>query len=125
MNTVNDLSISKLNLYVYKSKIQIDISNIIMLEAQVNYTIIYLKNGKKMMVSKTLKSFEELLLNYRFYRIHRAFLINSEHLQAYDSTLGQARLTNDYTVSTSRRKKEFFEKQMNRASLTSIKALIS
>jgi two-component system LytT family response regulator len=115
MNTINDLSVSNFNLFLYKSKIQIDISSIIMLEAQVNYTTIYLKNGKKIMVSKTLKSFEELLLNYRFYRIHRAFLINYEHLQAYDSALGQARLTNNYTVSTSRRKKEFFEKQMNRA----------
>ena len=107
MNTITDINntIRILDLYL--------IANIIMFEAHINYTTIHLKNGKKIMVSKTLKSFEELLLNHHFYRIHRAFLINSQHLQAYDSTLGQARLTNNYTVSTSRRKKEVFEKQMN------------
>jgi two-component system LytT family response regulator len=115
MNTITDINntIRIFDLYLYKNKLKIEIANIIMFEAHINYTTIHLKNGKKIMISKTLKSFEELLLNHHFYRIHRAFLINSEHLQAYDSVLGQARLTNNYTVSTSRRKKDFFEKQMN------------
>lgn len=121
MNTLNNLSISTkaFDLYLYKSRLKIEIADIIMFEAHINYTTIHLMNGKKIMVSKTLKSFEKLLLNHHFYRIHRAFLINSQHLQAYDSTLGQARLTNNYTVSTSRRKKEVFEKQMNRVWLKS------
>lgn len=121
MNTLNNLSISTkaFDLYLYKSRLKIEIADIIMFEAHINYTTIHLMNGKKIMVSKTLKSFEELLFNHHFYRIHRAFLINSQHLQAYDSTLGQARLTNNYTVSTSRRKKEVFEKQMNRVWLKS------
>lgn len=115
MNTITDINntIRILDLYLYKNKLKIEIANIIMFEAHINYTTIHLKDGKKIMVSKTLKSFEGLLLNHHFYRIHRAFLINAEHLQAYDSVLGQARLTNDYTVSMSRRKKDIFEKQMN------------
>jgi DNA-binding LytR/AlgR family response regulator len=105
-------SIRNNNLYFLRQKTPINISNIILLEAKVNYTNIYLKNGKKVMLAKTLKSFEELLLNHQFCRIHRAFLINSNHLQAYNSDLGEAILTNNHRVSASRRRKEFFENQM-------------
>jgi DNA-binding LytR/AlgR family response regulator len=99
-------------LYFLRQKTPIHISNIILLEAKINYTNIYLKNGKKIMLAKTLKSFEELLFNHHFYRIHRAFLINGNHLQAYDAELGEVILTNNHRVVTSRRKRELFETQM-------------
>lgn len=114
MNTTNFHfeSIRNNQLYFLRQKTPIHISNIILLEAKVNYTNIYLKNGTKIMLAKTLKSFEVLLLNHNFYRIHRAFLINSNHLQAYDFDLGEAILTNNLRVAASRRKKESFENQM-------------
>jgi DNA-binding LytR/AlgR family response regulator len=101
-------------LYVFKQKFPIHLSNIILLEAKVNYTLIYLKEGKKIMVAKTLKSLEEILAEHNFLRIHRAFLINGRHLQGYDKSLGLVSLTNNYKVSTSRRKKELFEERMNK-----------
>ena len=61
------------------------------------------------MLAKTLKSFEDLLLNHHFYRIHRAFLINGNHLQSYDSDSGEVLLTNNHRAITSRRKKLSFE----------------
>ena len=114
MNTSNFHfeSIQNNHLYFLRQKTPIHISNIILLEAKVNYTNIYLKNGKKVMLAKTLKSFEDLLLNHHFYRIHRAFLINGNHLQAYDSDLGEVILTNNHRVTTSRRRKELFENQI-------------
>ena len=100
-------------LYLFKEKVRIQHSSIILLEAKGNYTIIHLKNGETMMIAKTLKSLEEKLDNHHFYRIHRTFLINSNHLMNYNASLGEVLLTDNHIVTTSRRKKDTFEKQLN------------
>ena len=100
-------------LYLFKEKVRIHHSNIILLEAKGNYTILHLKNEKKMMIAKTLKSLEENLANHHFYRIHRAFLINSSCIMNYNASLGEVLLTDNHVVSTSRRKKDTFERQLN------------
>ncbi len=100
-------------LYLFKEKVRIQHSSIILLEAKGNYTLIHLKNKKKMMIAKTLKSLEENLNNNQFYRIHRTFLINRTHLMSYNASLGEVLLTDNHIVNTSRRKKYTFEKQLN------------
>ncbi|MCB9295177.1 MAG: response regulator transcription factor [Lewinellaceae bacterium] len=37
-----------------------------------NYTMIYLKDGRKKLISRTLKDFEELLTEFGFYRTHHS-----------------------------------------------------
>jgi two-component system, LytTR family, response regulator len=96
-------------LYLFKQKLPIHLSNIIFLEAQVNYTNLYLKSGKLVVVAKTLKSLEMLLSPHKFHRIHRAYLINGSHLQDYNGLLGEVTLTNNHRIVTSRRKKVSFE----------------
>jgi two-component system LytT family response regulator len=44
--------------------------------AESNYTKIYLADGTKIMVSKTLKDFETILYQHHFFRIHHSYLIN-------------------------------------------------
>ncbi|MDZ7899337.1 MAG: LytTR family DNA-binding domain-containing protein [Arcicella sp.] len=99
-------------LYLMKQKLPIHLSNIIYLEAQVNYTNLHLKSGKFVMVAKTLKSLEILLSPHKFHRIHRGYLINGSHLQKYNGLLGEVTLTNDYRLVTSRRKKVSFEGEL-------------
>lgn len=96
-------------LYLLKQKLPIHLTNIIYMEARINYTNIHLRNGKLVMVAKTLKSLEILLLPYQFYRVHRAYLINGSHLQHYNEALGEVTLTNNHRISTSRRKKLSFK----------------
>jgi DNA-binding LytR/AlgR family response regulator len=96
-------------LYLLKQKLPIHLTNIIYLEAQINYTVIHLKNGKYVMVAKTLKSLEMLLSPYKFLRIHRGYLVNFLHLQDYNGFLGEVTLTNNLRIITSRRKKVSFE----------------
>ena len=83
------------------------------MKADINYTHIHLQNGKKIMIAKTLKSFETILANHQFYRIHRAVMINGKHLQQYDSILGEVLLTNNYREIASRRRKVIFEELMS------------
>jgi DNA-binding LytR/AlgR family response regulator len=97
------------HLYLMKHKLPINLSNIIYLEAQINYTVLHLKNGKYVVVAKTLKSLETLLSPHKFLRIHRTYLINKSHLQNYDGLLGEVTLTNNYRIVASRRRKMTFK----------------
>jgi two-component system, LytTR family, response regulator len=61
----------------------VQISDIIRCESSVNYTEFYFSNAKKMLVSKTLKEFEELLTESGFYRVHQSHLINTKLIKEY------------------------------------------
>lgn len=89
----------------------INVSDILYLEAESNYTYIFLKNGKKITVSKTLKDFEELLPSSIFIRIHHSYIINKKCIQKYiRGEGGQVVMENGKILDVSRRKKEEFMK---------------
>lgn len=50
--------------------------NILYLEADINYTIFHLSDGKKKIVSYTLKRIAEIPVMATFKRINRKFLVN-------------------------------------------------
>lgn len=60
-----------------------EISDIIRCESEDNYTKFYIKNSKPVMISKTLKEYEELLMEHGFERIHQSHLINLNYLKSY------------------------------------------
>lgn len=60
-----------------------EISDIIRCESEDNYTKFYLKNNKPVLISKTLKEYEELLTEHGFERIHQSHLINLAYLKSY------------------------------------------
>lgn len=88
-----------------------DINDIIHLEANSNYTNIYFSNKTKIIASKTLKEFEELLPDDIFFRTHHSHLINLNFIKRYiKGDGGQIELQNGRYVDVSRRKKEEFLK---------------
>lgn len=58
-------------------------NSIIYLEAQSNYTQIYLTDNSKLITAKTLKYFEETLPNNLFFRTHKTFLINLNFVKRF------------------------------------------
>ncbi|WP_223551406.1 LytTR family DNA-binding domain-containing protein [Aestuariivivens sp. NBU2969] len=66
----------------------IDTSTILYCKADDNYTEIYLKNNKKKLVSKTLKYFEEALVNASFARVHKSYLVNVNEVVKYQKGKG-------------------------------------
>jgi len=60
----------------------LNIADILYCKADDNYTEIYLEN-KKLLVSKTLKYFEEALAEYPFARIHKSYLVNVNEVIKY------------------------------------------
>ena len=72
-----------------------------------NYTTIFLKNGAKIVVSQTIKHFEELLKEYGFFRPHQSHLINMDYLKRFDkSDGGLLVLTDETEIPVSTRKRE-------------------
>lgn len=94
----------------------IELDEIIRCESAENYTNFYLKSGKKILVSKTIKYFEELLSDHNFFRVHRSHLINLDHIEKYvKGEGGYAIMSDESSVLISRRKKEPFLRQFAKA----------
>jgi len=106
MNTALDFCIiskGKMN-FVYQKK-KIPLTEIVMLEAEANYTYLHLLSGKKVLISRTMKLFDMLLRDYPFTRIHRSFIVNEYHLKSYDADKECMMLSNNLEAMISRRKK--------------------
>jgi two-component system LytT family response regulator len=61
----------------------VDIKDIIRCESENNYTTFHLNQGKPMIISKTLKEYDDLLSPLGFERIHQSHLINLSFLKSY------------------------------------------
>lgn len=87
------------------------IKNVLYIEASSNYSIIHFINSKNLVVTRLLKDFEDMLVAYRFYRIHNSHLINLNYIQKYIRGYGGQVVLSDGTIlDVARRKKDEFLK---------------
>jgi two-component system LytT family response regulator len=92
----------------------ISIKDIIRCEADGSYTNFYLVGGKKLMVSASLKHYEDLLPENDFIRIHHHHLINMNHVVRFLKVDGGYAIMTDGTqLEISRRKKDAFLDRLN------------
>ncbi|MGB1040932.1 MAG: LytR/AlgR family response regulator transcription factor [Flavobacteriales bacterium] len=79
-------------------------------ESDGSYTIVYLED-RKLMMSKKLKDFEELLSGLSFYRSHRSHLVNLKYVDRYEKRDGGYIMMKDESSIplSSAKKDEFFE----------------
>ncbi len=92
----------------------LDIKDIVYLHAENNYTYFNLSNGKRILVSTTLKDYENLL-NDSFFRVHASFLINLAHIKKYVKGLGGYVVMNDgSSINVSARRKADFLKMIKK-----------
>ncbi|GGC49464.1 DNA-binding response regulator [Parapedobacter defluvii] len=85
----------------------VPIAEIIRCQAQGNYTLFVLQGGKQLLVSRTLKGYEQLLEGRGFFRIHHAHLINLAHINKYHKS-GFVTLNDGSIVEVSTRRREAF-----------------
>lgn len=84
----------------------IDLDNIIRLESESNYTSVFLKDGKRFIVSKPLKEYSDILEDRNFFRAHQSHLINLEFFELYEKQDGGYILLKDGSnIPVSKRKK--------------------
>jgi two-component system LytT family response regulator len=91
----------------------IPVDSIISCESDSNYTIILLKNKRKIIVSRTLKEIEELLEEHSFVRVHRCYLANLNEVEKYVKGEGGYLVMSDgTTIDVARNKKEVLLKKL-------------
>jgi two-component system, LytTR family, response regulator len=77
--------------------------------ANKSYTVFHLIDNRQYLVTRSLKEYEELLVPYNFFRIHKSFLVNIHHIQKVIKTDGMSVLmSNDEELPVSFRKKNQF-----------------
>ena len=61
----------------------VEIHKIVYCKADNNYTEFTFSDGKKALISKTLGKVEEQLKDYGFFRVHKKYLANLNHIKSY------------------------------------------
>ncbi len=91
------------------------VQNIVRCQSDINYTIIFLKDKQKITVAKTLKEFEELLVDHNFFRIHNSHLVNLSCIKSYNKGKGgTVTMTDNTEVEVSTRRKDDFIKRLEK-----------
>lgn len=87
----------------------VNLDEIMYCESQDNYTQFFLTDGRRIMVSKTIKFFEEMLDQAKFFRVHRSNIINLRYIDKYvKGEGGFVVLKQGARIPVSRRRKESF-----------------
>ena len=88
----------------------VEIADIVLLEADGAYTTFYLKDGQKVLVSKKLKFYEDILSNRSFFfRTHRSYFVNVNYIKKYSRSDNAILMDNDFSITISRDRKQEFE----------------
>lgn len=100
-----DKSSFKLALSTMEGFFFYDPKEILKCEAADNYTHFYFVNNKSLIVSRTLKEFEDILADYGFMRVHKSYLVNMNYVVQLDKE-GLLWLNDGSHVVVSRRKRK-------------------
>ena len=85
----------------------LQVQHILYAKADDNYTELYLSDGKRKVVSKTLKYFEDLLKQFAFARVHKSYVVNVNEVVKYNKGKGgSVLLSNGKEVMVSASKKK-------------------
>ncbi len=105
----NTIDKHKITLTTAHEILIVNSNDIIRVEANNNYSHFYFTNRPKVIVSKTLKDFDDILNTHNFFRVHQSHLINLNYVEAVKSNDGDyAMLQQGHRVEISRRKKADF-----------------
>jgi len=66
----------------------VHVSDIVYCKSDNSYTTFYLDSGEEILVSKSIKEYEEILADYRFFRPHQSFLVNLNFVKRVDKSDG-------------------------------------
>jgi two-component system LytT family response regulator len=85
----------------------INIGDIIRIEAYSNYSTFHIKDGRQVVMTKSLKEYEESLLEHGFHRIHKSHIFNIKQMSYFDKTDGGYVIMSDGSrVPVASRKRE-------------------
>lgn len=84
----------------------IEIDQIIRCESDRNYTAFHILGEEKLLISRTLKDFDELLEEYGFFRVHNSHMINLNFVRKFQRDELLCILTDGTTIPVAYRKRD-------------------
>lgn len=106
-------AVTKIALPTMEGLQMISIDSIISCESESNYTVVFLHNKRKIVVSRTLKEIEELLEDYTMLRVHRCYLVNLNEVEKYIKGEGGYLIMSDgSTIDVSKSRKELLMQKL-------------
>lgn len=84
----------------------VQVAEILRCESSVNYTMFYFTDDTKLLVTKTLKEFDQLLSDHDFIRVHQSHLINVKFIKGFTKSDGYIFLKDGTKIPVSTRKKQ-------------------
>ena len=79
------------------------------LQSDNQYTTVFLNAGNKVVTSRSLKEYDELLSDTFFLRTHQSYLINGSYIDRYHPKEGIIYLKDATEIPVSSRKKEMVD----------------
>jgi two-component system LytT family response regulator len=111
----NTANINKIAVPCNDGYIFVNSSDIMYCEADLKYTNIYTVKNERIVSSKNLGEFEELLIvNPMFFRCHKSYIINIDFVRKFLKSDSQVQMQNDKLLDVSVRKKDDFLKLFER-----------
>lgn len=96
----------------------IEVHDIMYLEASNVYTLCHLKDKAPIVVSKSLGSYQEVLPDPDFCRIHERYIVNLNYVNTYTKGRGgEVELKNGVILGVASRRKDLFLKQIQALSI--------
>jgi two-component system LytT family response regulator len=87
----------------------VNVDDVLFFESDGNYTTVFMKDEKSVVVSKPIGRFEEIVDPSVFFRVHNSFLVNLNHISKFiRSDGGYIVLENGKTIAVARSRKEEF-----------------
>jgi two-component system LytT family response regulator len=114
LNT-QDQSQRKIIIRTLESIFLVPVKDIVFCESASNYTSVHLAGGRKIMVSSTIKEYEDMLDEYGFFRVHKSYLINMKHISGFEKAEGgYVVLENETKIPVASRKKDLLLEMFDR-----------
>jgi two-component system, LytTR family, response regulator len=111
-NKKNAATINKIALQTDDGLEFISLEIIVRVLSKSNYSLVYLKNEVKILSTKSLRDFEDILPNDIFYRVHNSHIVNINFIKKYHKGRGGYIELEDGTTLevATRRKNDFLSK---------------
>lgn len=106
--------LQRLALPVKDEIVFVSVSDMVCLEGDAKYTTLHLRNGQKLVSSRNIGEFEELLDPARFFRCHRSWIVSLKDIVKFSKNDSQLLLSNQMLAEVSTRKKDEFLKLFSR-----------
>ena len=114
-----NITLQSLNKYMRQNQIAlrsqqfvkiVELEEIMYLQGDNGYTTVFLKGGKKVVTTRFLKEYEDLLSGGSFLRVHQSFLVNKRHIHRYHLKKGYLYLNDGTQIPVAGRKKDFIDR---------------